>query len=55
MIDDTHQIGALSLKTKNVKNSLIKQINNWKEVFNGELHKKAKIALDALFEEIKHI
>jgi hypothetical protein len=55
MIEDSFQIGALSLKTKNVKNSLVKQINNWKDIFNGELHKKAKIALDALFEEIKHI
>lgn len=32
-IDENHQIGALSLKTRNVKKSLISQINAWKDVF----------------------
>lgn len=54
-IDDSHQIGALSLKTKGVKHALIRQIQNWKEVFSMELHKKAKTQLDELFDEIKAI
>jgi dynein heavy chain len=55
LIEESHQIGALLLKTTNVKKSLIRQINNWKEVFSMELHKKAKNALDILCDEIKHI
>lgn len=54
-IDENHQIGALSLKTKNVKRALTSQINNWKDVFSMELHKKAKMQLDELFDEIKAI
>jgi dynein heavy chain len=54
-IEDSHQIGALLLKTSNVKKSLIRQIQNWKDVFSMELHKKAKNALDILCDEIKHI
>jgi len=34
---------------------LIGQINNWKDVFSMELHKKAKMQLDELFDEIKAI
>ena len=54
-IDNYHQIGALSLKTENVKNGLKKWIEQWKEVFSKDLHKKAKTLLEHLTDDIKQI
>jgi dynein heavy chain len=54
-IDDKHQIGALSLKTDNVKQGLNKWISQWKEVFSKDLHKKAKNLLEHLTDDIKQI
>lgn len=54
-IDDKHQIGALSLKTDNVKQGLNKWISQWKEVFSKDLHKKAKTLLEHLTDDIKQI
>ena len=46
IIQQNHQIGALSLKTDNVKTSLKTYINSWKDTFSRELHKKAKNLLE---------
>jgi len=54
-IEASNQIGALSLKTDNVKNSLKTYINSWKDTFSRELHKKAKNLLEQLSDEIKQI
>lgn len=53
VIQQNHQIGALSLKTDSVKNSLKTYINSWKDTFSRELHKKAKNLLEQLSDEIK--
>lgn len=50
-ISETHQIGALSLKTQGVKLGLKKWISNWKEAYARDLHKKAKTKM----EEVKDI
>jgi dynein heavy chain len=50
-----HQIGALSLKTNNVKTGLQKWIVMWKDAFAKDLLKKAQSNIDNLTEEIKHI
>jgi dynein heavy chain len=50
-----HQIGALSLKTQGVKDSLSKYINNWKMVYSKEIHRQAKSLLGNLADEIKQI
>jgi len=55
MIDGKHQIGALSLKTENVKLGLKRWIELWKDAYSKVLHHKAKIQLDNLTEEIKQI
>jgi len=55
MIHSNHQIGALSLKTDSVKNSLKSYIQQWKDTFSRELHKKAKALLESLTDEIKQI
>jgi len=39
LIDETHQIGALQLTTKGVKDSLTKYIEDWKMVFSKEVHR----------------
>lgn len=55
LIANNHQIGALSLKTENVKGSLKSYIQTWKDTFSRELHKKAKNLLESLTDEIKQI
>jgi chromosome segregation ATPase len=50
-----HQIGALSLKTNNVKTGLQKWIIQWKDAYAKDLLKKAQTNIDKLTEEIKHI
>lgn len=50
-----HQIGALSLKTNNVKTGLHKWIVLWKDAYAKDLLKKAQTNIDNLTEEIKHI
>ena len=50
-----HQIGALNLRTENVKHGLKKWIDHWKEAFSKDLHKKAKNMLEQLQDEIKQI
>jgi hypothetical protein len=50
-----HQIGALSLKTDNVKAGLHKWIILWKDAYAKDLLKKAQTNMDKLAEEIKHI
>jgi dynein heavy chain len=50
-----HQIGALSLKTNNVKTGLQKWIILWKDAYAKDLLKKAQTNIDKLTEEIKHI
>lgn len=54
-IDNQFQIGALSLKTDNVKGGLKKWIEQWKEAFSKDLHKKAKTLLEHLTDDIKQI
>lgn len=54
-IDSYHQIGALNLKTENVKQGLMRWIEQWKEVFSKDLHKKAKTLLEHLTDDIKQI
>lgn len=54
-IHSNHQIGALSLKTDSVKGSLKGYIQQWKDTFSRELHKKAKALLENLTDEIKQI
>lgn len=54
-IEDNHQIGALSLKTHNVKEGLRGWIGKWKSAFSRDLHKKAKTLLESLTDEIKQI
>ena len=55
LIKPSFQIGALSLKTINVKNQLSSQITNWKDVYSRDIHKKAKTLLEGLTDEIKQI
>jgi dynein heavy chain len=52
---DYHQIGALSLKTNNVKMSLKKWIESWKDAYAKDLHKRAKILMEKLNDQIKQI
>jgi len=52
-IQSTHQIGALSLKTKGVKETLSKYILQWKMVFSKDIHKQAKNLLSNLADDIK--
>lgn len=54
-ITGTFQIGALSLKTNNVKLGLKKWIESWKEMFAKDLHKKAKSRMENLTDQIKQI
>lgn len=54
-IDASNQIGALSLKTDNVKSGLKTWIDSWKDAFSRDLHKKAKTLLENLTDEIKQI
>jgi len=48
-----HQIGALSLKTENVKTGLKKWISMWKDAYSKDLHKRAKTLLEHLTDDIK--
>lgn len=50
-----HQIGALSLKTDNVKTGLMKWIESWKDAYSKDLHKRAKTLLEELTDNIKQI
>lgn len=52
---DTHQIGALSLKTNNVKIGLKKWIESWKDAYAKDLHKRAKTLMERLTDQIKQI
>ena len=45
----------MSLKTENVKGGLKRWIQQWKEVFSRDLHKKAKSLLEHLTDDIKQI
>jgi len=49
----THQIGALQLKTVNVKTGLRKWISLWKVAFSKDLHKRAQTLLEHLTDDIK--
>lgn len=51
----THQIGALQLKTVNVKTGLKKWISLWKDVYSRDLHKRAQTLLEHLTDDIKQI
>jgi dynein heavy chain len=51
----THQIGALQLKTVNVKTGLKKWISLWKDAFSRDLHKRAQTLLEHLTDDIKQI
>jgi dynein heavy chain len=55
MIESVHQIGALSLKTENTKIGLKKWIEQWKEAYSKDLHKRAKTMLEHLTDDIKQI
>jgi len=54
-IQSFHQIGALSLKTENVKTGLKKWIEQWKDAYSKDLHKRAKTMLEHLTDDIKQI
>jgi len=54
-IENSNQIGALSLKTDNVKGGLKGWIDTWKDAYSRDLHKKAKTLLENLTDEIKQI
>jgi len=41
-IEASNQIGALSLKTENVKAGLKAWIDSWKDAFSRDLHKKSE-------------
>lgn len=45
----------MSLKTESVKSGLKRWIEQWKEVFSKDLHKKAKKLLEDLTDDIKQI
>ena len=55
LMTDNHQIGALSLKTNNVKLGLKKWIESWKDSYAKDLHKRAKILMEKLNDQIKQI
>lgn len=52
-ITSIKQIGALNLKTENLKHGLINWVKVWKDGFSKDLHKKAKISLGDLSDHIK--
>lgn len=54
-VSSTHVIGALSLKTENVKSGLKRLVDVWKDAFSKDLHAKAKSRLEELTDEIKQI
>lgn len=54
-ISNSHQIGALSLKSESVKQGLKKWIEMWKSAFSKDLHKKAKTQLEHMTDDIKQI
>ena len=54
-IESTHQIGALQLKTKGVKDALSGYLNQWKLVYSKDVHKQAKSLLGNLADDIKQI
>lgn len=54
-IQQTHQIGALSLKTEGVKAALHNYLGSWKHVFSKDIHKQAKNLLSNLADDIKQI
>jgi dynein heavy chain len=49
-IPDTEHIGALSLNTKDIKDTLTGECKRWKLKFSDNLHSKAKAQLDNLSE-----
>lgn len=55
LIEEHHQIGALSLKTEKVKESLREWVEKWKFRFSKDLHKKSKAMLENLMDELKQI
>jgi dynein heavy chain len=55
VIQSCHQIRALNLTTEHLKNGLQTRIQQWKEAFLRELHKKAKSSLDHLTDDIKQL
>ena len=52
-ISDVKDIGALSLRTIGIKNSLRAECNRWKVKFSDNLHAQAKSKLEALTEFIR--
>ena len=50
-----HQIGAMALKTKSIKQSLKDWIEEWKVAYSQDLHKKARANLETLTDDIKQI
>jgi len=54
-ISGCHQIGALNLKSDSVKSGLKRWIEQWKNAFANDLHKKQKFSLEALVDDIKQI
>ena len=54
-IEQMHQIGAMALKTKSIKQSLKDWIEEWKVAYSQDLHKKARANLEQLTDDIKQI
>lgn len=52
-IPNENQIGALNLRTKNLKDGLIMWIQQWIEKFSMDLHKKARNQFEHLSDGIK--
>jgi dynein heavy chain len=51
-INDIHQIGAMALKTSNIKEGLKDYVKRWKSTFSKDLHKRARTKLENIFEYI---
>jgi len=54
-IDQMFKIGAMALKTDNLKQGFIQWIKEWKTAFAEDLHKRAKGLLDQLSEQTKNL
>jgi dynein heavy chain len=54
-IEPTFIIGAMKLKTQNLCNGLKAHCKEWKNQYSEDLHKKARVELDKLTENIKEL
>jgi dynein heavy chain len=54
-IQDQKQIGALSLKTKSVKEGLDRWIKQWQTTYAKDLLRQASSQVEALKDDMKHI